>query len=97
PPLSGSFRTLGSGLFDEIPPGIRLLVRKARTFQIGLEELYEGRNPANRLITRDLDFKPSTPVEDIAAAVRDHLGITLEEQTGWPDNDGCDTALQKWR
>ncbi len=97
PPLSESFRTLGSELFDEIPPRIRLLVRKARTYQLSLEELYDGRNPSARMITRDLRFDPKTPVEEIAAAVRDYLGITLEQQFSWPSNDGCDSALKHWR
>lgn len=97
PPLSESFRTLGSELFDEIPPRIRLLVRKAKTYQLSLEELFDGRNPSKRLITRDLHFDPETRVEDIAAAVREYLGITLEQQFSWPSNDGCDTALKHWR
>ena len=97
PPLTENFRTLGSELFDEIPPRIRLLIRKARAYQLSLEELFDGRNPSKRLITRDLRFDPTTSVEEIAAEVRDYLGITLEQQFNWPSNDSCDTALKHWR
>ena len=97
PPLAENFRTLGSELFDEIPPRIRLLIRKARAYQLSLEELFDGRNPSKRLITRDLRFDPTTSVEVIASAVRDYLGITLEQQFNWPSNDGCDAALKHWR
>ena len=94
PPLEESFRTLGVAQFEQIPPRIRFLLRKARTFQMGLEELNQGRNPATRLITRDLSFKPSDPVDVIAARVRDYLGVTFERQFGWGDND---VALENWR
>lgn len=94
PPIGESFRTLGSELFQEIPPKIRLLLRKARAYQIGLEELNNGRNPAERLITRDLRFDLEMPIEEIAAAVREYLGISIEQQFSWRD---AEAALENWR
>lgn len=94
PAIEETFRTLGSDQIDEIPPKIRLLLRKARTFQMGLEELNLGRNPAERLVTRDLIVQPSDAVEDIAAMVREYLGVPLEVQVSWKDPD---TALKAWR
>ena len=93
-PIEKSFRTLPSAQFDEIPPKIRLLLRKARAFQVGLEELNVGRNPAGRLITRDLNVKPHDSVEMIASRVREYLGISFEIQFDWKDDDG---ALKAWR
>lgn len=94
PPIEETFRTLGPDQIDQIPPRIRLLLRKARSFQISLEELYQGRNPASRLITHDLSFKPTDNVDDIARTVRDYLGVPLETQFGWSDNE---VALKEWR
>ena len=94
PPIEETFRTLGPTQFDEIPPQIRLLLRKARAFQIGLDELNQGRNPAEHLITRDLNFRPDDPVESIAAQARDYLGVSFEEQFKWKDDD---SALKAWR
>ncbi len=94
PPIEETFRTLGPTQFDEISPQIRLLLRKARAFQIGLDELNQGRNPAERLITGDLNFRPDDPVESIAAQVRDYLGVSFEEQFKWKDDD---SALKAWR
>ena len=94
PPIEASFRTLGPAQFARIPPGIRLLLRKARAFQLGLEELNLGRNPARRLITGDLSLRPSDDIDHIAAQVRDYLGISLEQQTKW---DSVETALNNWR
>ena len=94
PPIEETFRTLGPEQIAEIPPRIRLLLRKARTFQMGLDELHGGRNPAERLITRDLAFRPTDPIEQIAAEVRDYLGVTMEQQFAWGN---AETALEEWR
>ena len=94
PPIEESFRTLGPAQFELIPPRIRLLLRKALTFRMGLEELNFGRNPAKRLITRDLSFQPNDDVDLIASRVREYLGITMEQQFRWGD---AETALEIWR
>lgn len=94
PPVEETFRTLGPEQIEQIPPRVRLLLRKARSFQIGLEELYQGRNAAPRLITRDLVFKPTDKVDDIARTVREYLDVTPEAQFAWAD---ADTALKNWR
>lgn len=94
PPIEETFRTLGPDQIAEIPPRIRLLLRKARTFQMGLEELHGGRNPAERLITRDLVFRPTDQIEEIATEVRAYLGVTMDQQFAWND---VETALEEWR
>ena len=94
PPIEETFRTLRPDQIAEIPPRIRLLLRKARTFQMGLEELHGGRNPAERLITRDLTFRPTDPIEEIATEVRSYLGVTMEQQFAWGT---AETALEEWR
>jgi Zn-dependent peptidase ImmA (M78 family) len=94
PSVSETFRTLGSEQFDRIPSRIRLLLRKARAFQIGLEELNNGLNPAKRLIIRDLSFQPNTSIDTIANSVRDYLGIPMEQQFSWLDDQ---SALEHWR
>lgn len=94
PPIEETFRTLGPDQIAEIPPRIRLLLRKARTFQMGVEELNGGRNSAERLITRDLAFRPTDRIEEIAAQVRAYLGVTMEQQFAWGN---AETALEEWR
>lgn len=94
PRIEETFRTLGPDQIAEIPPRIRLLLRKARTFQMGLEELHGGRNPAERLIVRDLTFRPTDRTEDIAGEVRAYLGVTMEQQFAWGN---AETALEEWR
>lgn len=94
PPIEETFRTLGAEQIEQIPPRVRLLLRKALSFQIGLGELYQGRNAAKRLITRDLSFKPTDDVNEIASTVREYLGIPFEVQFSWGD---ADMALKQWR
>ena len=94
PPIEESFRTLGTDQFEQIPTRIRLLLLKARTLQMSLEELNLGRNQAPRLITRDLCFRPHDDVNLIATKLRDYLNIPLEVQYSWKDTD---IALENWR
>ncbi|MRG71213.1 ImmA/IrrE family metallo-endopeptidase [Alphaproteobacteria bacterium HT1-32] len=94
PPIEETFRTLGPDQIAEISPRIRLLLRKARTFQMSVEELSGGRNPAKRLIIHDLAFRPTDRIEEIAAEVRAYLGVTMEQQFAWGN---VETALEEWR
>ena len=94
PSLNESFRTLGPAQFAEIPPRIHLLLRKAQSFQMVLEELHGGRNPAPRLITNELDFGPTDDIHCIAAQVRDYLGVSIDRQAAW---DRATVALEEWR
>lgn len=66
---------------------MRLLLRKAKSLQISLDELNRGRNPAERLITRDLSFESTVDVANMADAVRDYLGVSVEEQQAWRDGE----------
>jgi Zn-dependent peptidase ImmA (M78 family) len=94
PPIRESFRTLPDTEFDQIPRQVRFLLRKAKALQLNLVELTQGRNPAARLITRDLVFPDDISIPRMAARVRNYLGIPLAEQYQWADDD---TALKIWR
>lgn len=93
-PIRESFRTLPDAEFDQIPRQVGFMLRKGKAFQLNLAELSQGRNPAQRLITRDLDFPDDVGVDVMAARVRDYLGVTLADQYAWPDQE---TALKAWR
>src|SRR3546814_14632956 len=69
-------------------------MRKAKVMQLNLAELTQGRNPAERLITRDLQFAPNVNITDMTTAVRRYLGVSLEQQCAWRDDE---TALKEWR
>jgi len=94
PPIQETFRTLPDAEFERLPRRIQQLLRKAKAFQLGLYELTQGRNPAERLITRELEFSAQISVDAMAARVRGYLDVTLEQQAAWRDDDA---ALKEWR
>lgn len=94
PAIQETFRTLPDAEFVRLPSRMRLLLRKAKALQLNLSELTQGRNPASRLITRDISFAAESSVDNIVAEVRTYLGVTIEQQTGWADED---MALKEWR
>jgi Zn-dependent peptidase ImmA (M78 family)/transcriptional regulator with XRE-family HTH domain len=94
PPIRESFRTLPDTEFDQIPRQVRFLLRKAKALQLNLAELTQGRNPAARLITRDLQFRANASIVHMAAQARHYLGVTPADQAQWADED---TALKAWR
>lgn len=94
PSINETFRTLPEAELDRLPSRIRLLMRKAKAFQLNLAELTGGRNPSERLITRDLEFKPRVNITNMTTAVREYIGVSLEDQRGWRD---AETAMKQWR
>ena len=62
--------------------------------QLNLAELNDGKNPSQRLITRDLKVAPKSSIDKIADEVRAYLGVSVDEQAGWKD---VEEALEKWR
>jgi Zn-dependent peptidase ImmA (M78 family) len=94
PPIQETFRTLPETEFEQLPRRIQQLLRKAKAFQLGLIELCQGRNPAARLITREVEFSARMSVDIMAARVRRYIGVSLEQQSAWRDDD---EALKEWR
>lgn len=94
PPISETFRTLPEGEFSQIPRNVRHMLRKAKVLQLNLVELNQGRNPSNRLVTRDMPVPANVNVGVLASRVRDYLGISLENQQQWAT---ADDALKGWR
>jgi len=94
PSVEQSFRTLTEADFEQIPRTVRSFLRKGQAMQVNLAELNDGKNPAPRLITRDLQFPVNTAIDAIANTLREYLGISVKEQSSWPS---IEEALEKWR
>ncbi|MBB5659552.1 ImmA/IrrE family metallo-endopeptidase [Brevundimonas halotolerans] len=94
PAINETFRTLPEAEMGQLPSRIRLLMRKAKAMQLSLAELTENRNPAERLITRDLRFSADVNIQAMAAAVREYIGLSVDDQRGWRDDEA---ALKEWR
>jgi Zn-dependent peptidase ImmA (M78 family)/transcriptional regulator with XRE-family HTH domain len=94
PAIEETFRTLPGVEYNRLPSQMRLLLRKAKALQLNLADLATGRNPARRLITRDLNFRPTTNIATMAREVRAYIGVSLEAQQQWRDDEA---ALKGWR
>ena len=94
PNLAQSFRTLPDVEFDKIPSRVQLLVRKAKAFQLNLAELTAEKNPAERLIIKDLKLSADENIAAAAERVRAYLSVTLEAQQNFKTDDD---ALKAWR
>ena len=94
PSINETFRTLPEAELKRLPSRVRLLMRKAKAMQLNLAELTQGKNPAERLITSDLTFSTRVEIGEMAAAVREYIGVTLQQQQSWRDTE---TALKEWR
>lgn len=94
PPISASFRTLPDSYFAQVPARIIYLLRKAKAMQLNLSELSEGRNPAERIFTKDLRFRSTASIPRIVEDIRKYLGVSIDQQSSWPDDDA---ALKNWR
>jgi len=73
---------------------VKFLLRKAQALQLNLSELCQAQNPAERLITRDLEFAVDVQLEVMAREMRDYIGVSLEDQCAWNTDDD---ALKNWR
>jgi Zn-dependent peptidase ImmA (M78 family)/transcriptional regulator with XRE-family HTH domain len=94
PEIEETFRTLPGVEYSRLPSRVRLLLRKAKALQLNLVDLTKGRNPAERLITRDLNFRPTANIAAMAREVRAYIGVSLEAQQEWRDDEA---ALKGWR
>ncbi len=88
------FRTLPDFDVRTLAAPTRYAVRLARALQESLRDLTGGTNPARRKLVADLSGYRSAQPEQIAAALRDYLGVTVEQQRGWRTTAD---AMAGWR
>jgi Zn-dependent peptidase ImmA (M78 family) len=88
------FRTLPDFDLEDLSSDTRYQIRLAHSLQLSLKELNEGRNPAERVIFREIDLSHQKDVRQQADQIRRYLGISLQTQTEWRSSE---TALKAWR
>ena len=94
PNIKTEFRSLPDEDLATLDRDTVFLIRKARAFQMALAELFGDRTPAMRPIWRTIQLSTSQPVAQQASQIRDALGISVDQQRAWPDDDA---ALKQWR
>ena len=88
------FRTLPDTLIAELPPEIIKLYRKAKLFQLNLEELYEGEKPLELSLLDGFELNEKAQFGSIIATIRKTLGVSIDEQSKWRSTE---VAFKKWR
>jgi Zn-dependent peptidase ImmA (M78 family) len=94
PSTRAEFRSLPDEDLATLNRDTLFLIRKARAFQFALQELFGERSPAERPIWRSVQLAVSQPVARQAGQIREALGISIDQQRAWQDDD---TALKQWR
>lgn len=88
------FRSLPDSDLCTLLPDTHLRIRRAHAYQLALKELFDNRNPAEELIWGNVTLKLSAPINVQAQIIRNALGISVDVQIGWKDDD---SALKQWR
>lgn len=88
------FRTLPESDMRSLSRDTYLHIRRAHSYQIALQELFDGKNPTDRLIWQSLKLSVSEPAAPQAQEVREFLSVSIEQQTKWRSSE---TALKEWR
>lgn len=88
------FRTLPDTDLESLHKDTYLQIRKAHAFQLALKELFLDRNPQEQCIWKAIHLSNEKKVVAQADSIRTFLGITLQDQLSWKNDD---LALKKWR
>ncbi len=94
PSPKAEFRSLPDQDLDALKRDTLLLIRKARAYQLALEELYGARNPVEQPIWRTIQLSTARTVTAQAGRIREALEISIDQQREWRDDDA---ALKRWR
>lgn len=94
PDLKKSFRTLPDSEVEALSVDTRFALRYARSMQLALKELTNGVNSSERKIFRDITLGRKSNINQLAAQVRQYLGVSLSDQTNWRS---AEDALKIWR
>jgi len=95
PSSRAEFRTLPEQELDAMPPEIIKLYKRAKVYQLNLQELDNTNNvtKAPRLVDR-FSLTINSNLVELAKEIRDFLKIDLHIQTGWKNTD---IAIEAWR
>ena len=92
--IVSSFRTLPKGEVNNLPPRIHYLLRKAKSYQICLSELYDSERRTKGRTTAHFRSYSSSSARIMAKTIRSYLGIRIEEQLEWKNEEA---AFKQWR
>jgi Zn-dependent peptidase ImmA (M78 family)/transcriptional regulator with XRE-family HTH domain len=93
-PPQKEFRTLPDADMRTLQRDTYLQIRRAHAYQLALRELFDGQNPAERKIWKDISLSLAKDISTQSQTIREYLGITLQQQIAWKTDE---QALKAWR
>lgn len=88
------FRTLPDTIISELPSEIVKLYRRAKLYQIFLEELFDGQKPVEKPLLERFSLSEQTDITSLTQEIRKELKINTDEQAKW---HSAETAFTNWR
>lgn len=89
-----SFRSLSPEIAAGLSPRMHYLLRRAKALQFSITDLAGDRGSGARFLPDAMQAGAGRSPAAAAAEARRHLGVSLDQQRGWPD---METALKRWR
>ena len=88
------FRTLPDKIISELPTEIVKLYRRAKLYQLYLEELFDGQKPVEKPLLEKFILSEQTVITSLNQEIRKELNININEQSKW---HSAETAFTNWR
>ncbi len=92
--IEKSLRTLSEEDLTLVNPTVRLLFRKAKAFQLSLEELFEDQYAVQAQKLSWMNNLSDLSIQEITQQLRNKVNVPVDEQKSWKDSS---SALQNWR
>ena len=88
------FRTLPDTIISELPTEIVKLYRRAKLYQLYLEELFDGQKPVEKPLLERFSLSEQTDITSLTQEIRKELNININEQSKW---HSAEAAFTNWR
>ena len=88
------FRTLPEEIVDTMPPEIIKLYRRAKVYQLNLNELDNEKLPKETRILENFELSSISDQSKLAQAVRSFINTDIKTQISWKS---LDEAVESWR
>ena len=88
------FRTLPAADLQTLHVDTYFQIRRAQAYQLTLKELFDGQNPSAQRLWQEFALNFEQPVAEQAIALRQAVGISLDQQIAWKS---AEVALKAWR
>jgi len=88
------FRTLPDLIVENFPSELIKLYRKAKVFQLNLEELFDGNKPVEANLLDRYSLNSINDIPELVSNIREYFDVSIEDQFSW---QSVNVAFKQWR